>query len=135
MKLCNELMPVLHQLQSQGATVYTYTPIDDREYHSLFWLENGRVLNIQPNTRRHYKFARDRFDLGVSYVPSIENGSGCGLTQDRYDTGTPAAELLSFRNRPTWVHGVQNYKSMAALIKDHRPLEFFELDANGEKKE
>ena len=79
MNLCDELMPVLNQLHSDGATVYTFEPLSGNEYTSLFWFENGRVLNIQPNTWRNERYNRDCFNIGVCYIPSSENGSGCGL--------------------------------------------------------
>lgn len=121
-----ELRPVLHQLISEGYEVYTYTP-SYGEINSLFWYENGRVLNIQPNSWRNDRYARDRFDLGVSYRPSTKNGSGCGLTQDIHDTGTPAAELLQHRTRRAWVHGIENYTGMDEYIKDHRPLDYWKI--------
>lgn len=124
--ISEELRPVLEQLVSEGYEVWTYTP-SYGEINSLFWYENGRVLNIQPNSWRNDRYARDRFDLGVSYKPSHENGSGCGLTQDIHDTGTPAAELLQHRTRPTWVRGIENYSSIEAKIKDTRPLDFWRI--------
>ena len=130
MKLCPELMPVLRQLQAEGYEVYTYKPLCGNEYHSLFWFEAGRVLNIQPNTWRNERYARDVFDIGVSYIPSRENGSGCGLSSD--DCGTSASELLKYRHNQTWVRGVKNYRDMAHYLKDGLRISKALLNSNGE---
>jgi hypothetical protein len=127
--LCAELMPILNQLQAEGYDVYTYQN-NKNELTSLYWFENGRILNIQSSTWRDARYARDRFNLGVSYIPSREHGSGCGLS-DEYETGTPASELLRFRKSPTWVRGITNYKSMQDFLKRETVLKFSKLDANG----
>jgi hypothetical protein len=126
-KISPELKPVLEQLQAEGFKVYTYNcnSNKDKEINSLYWYENGRVLNIQPNSWRDEKYARDRFNLSVSYIPSCENGSGCGLSL--FDTGDTANDVLSFRERPTWVRGVENYKSMEHFLKRETILEFYEI--------
>ena len=119
-----ELKPVLDQLHSEGIEVYTYMT-DSDEVNSLFWFENGRVLNIQPSLWRNERYARDSFNIGVSYVPSHKNGSGCGLSND--DCGTSAEDLLSYRKNPTWVHGSLNYGSMEYYLKKQIVLEYYEI--------
>jgi len=130
-KIASELIPVIKQLQSEGFKVYSYNTFSEpsREIDSLFWFENGRVLNIQPNTWRNKNYCPDRYDLSVSYIPSRENGSGCGLTRDGYNnTGVSCAEVLNFRNVTTWIHGAQNYKSMDEYLKRETVLKFFEIE-------
>ena len=96
------------------------------EINSLFWFENGRVLNIQPSSWRNNRYARDRFNIGVSYVPSQKNGSGCRLSNDDI-----ADDLLKYRTAPTWVRGVTNYKNIAQLIKRDYPLVFHKFNSDG----
>ena len=123
-----ELLPVLQQLQQEGFDVYAYeTDWYGGEINSLYWFENGRVLNIQPSSWRNQRYARDRFNIGVSYVPSRENGSGCGLSGD--NTGTPAADLLRYRKHPTWVKGATNYRDMQHFLK--RDLKFRKFTSAG----
>jgi len=133
--LCDDLMPVLKQLQSEGLEVYSYTSMDMRQRgtatKSLYWFENGCVLNIQPDEFGWY------YNLGVSYIPSSANGSGCRLTHaDGYGyhpEGVRADEVLKFRNAATWVRGAQNYKSMEHFLKEQSKfvLKFAKLDADG----
>lgn len=115
-KLHTDLQPVFQQLRNEGKEVYTYTP-SIGEVKSLFWFENGRVLNIQPDTMRG-------FNLSVSYVPSVQNGSGCQLSEDY---GMRAEDVLKFRNAATWVSGVTHYKNMAQFLKGQTVLKWFEL--------
>lgn len=129
-KISPELLPVLSQLQDEGFEVYAYT--DDRysgEINSLFWYENGRVLDVQPNQWRS-RSNRDHFDIGVEYVPSSANGSGSRLSND--DTGVRAEDLLKYRKRSTWNFGYRNFKSMADFIKAHRPLTYRKFNRAGE---
>lgn len=127
-QIAPELIPVLKKLQEEGLKVYTYTCDRLNEIHSLYWFENGRVLNIQPNTWRN-KYSPDRYDIGVSYIPSHINGSGCSLNYNNNDLGCSTSELLSFRNLPTWVRGVTNYKSMDEFLKKQvGVLKFYELE-------
>lgn len=132
MKLCDELMPVLRQLQSEGFDVYTYTTQYNppKEYHSLYWFEDGRLLNIQPSTWRNERYNRDLFFIGVSYIPSQQNGSGCSLMGDN-DWGLSACDLLKYRREPTWVRGVKNYRDMSDFLKRETILKFCKLDSNG----
>ncbi len=131
-KLCPELMPVLRQLQREGFEVYTYTcsSCPKHEYASLYWFEGGRVLNIQPNISRNERYWRDVFNIGVSYIPSQHNGSGCGLSPR---DGIPADELLKHRHKPTWVSGVMNYASMQSFLRNEKVLDFFRLNEKGER--
>lgn len=129
-QLSPELMPVLNQLQAEGREVYAYeTDNYGGEINSLYWYENGRVLNIQPNSWRNQRYARNRFNIGVSYRPSHENGSGCGLNDD--DTGTGAESLLEHRAKPTWVKGAMNYRSIEQFIENDRPLVFRKFNTAG----
>ena len=130
-----ELMPVLEQLIDEGYTVYTYVSATGRgeaELNSLYWYENGRVLDIQPNTWRN-RYERDRYNLSVSYKPSRENGSGCRLAGE--DTGSAAADLLKFRQYPTWVHrkhkDPENYKGIDGHIKDFDIFTWYTLNRDG----
>jgi len=128
-KISEELKPVLKQLQDEGFKVYTYSVSyePEREINSLYWFENGRILNIQPSSWRHERYARDRFNIGVSYIPSRENGSGCGLSDD--DCGTSAENLLKYRKSPTWVRGIINYESMENFLKrESNTLKFYEIE-------
>lgn len=126
--ISKELEPVLKQLQSEGYEVYTYSVSyePEREINSLYWFENGRILNIQPSSWRNERYARDRFNIGVSYIPSTQNGSGCGLSND--DCGTSAENLLSYRKSPTWVNGVRNYSSMENFLKKENVLKFYKIE-------
>lgn len=126
-KIANELQPVYKQLRSEGYEVYTYTSQSNKneEIHSLYWFENGRVLNIQPSSWYNARYARNCFNLSVSYIPSQENGTGCGLSTS--DIGTPAEELLLFRNKPTWVRGATNYKSMEHFLQLEKVLKFHKI--------
>lgn len=130
--ICPELKPVLDQLHAEGFDVYTYdSSSSPDEITSLFWYENGRVMNIHPTHWRNSRYARDLFSLGVSYKPTTTNGSGCGLSPE--DTmGTPAAELLKYRTLPTWVRGVANYDNIEQKIKDSRPLNFWKIEIEKE---
>lgn len=130
MKLCPELMPILKQLQSEGYKVYTYKPNEGGEYHSLFWFEGGRVLDIQPTQWRNARSNRDSFRIGTQYVPSAMNGSGCLLSA--HDNPTPADSLLGYRREPTWVSGVQNYKSMEHYLKSGFMMKKILLNEKGE---
>ena len=132
-KLSPELMPVLTQLQSEGLDVYAYeTDSYAGEINSLFWFENGRVLNIQPTTWRRSKYNRDCFTIGVSYVPSQGNGSGCGLVDQKDEgMGLSAADLLKYRKVSTWVRGVTNYQNIEQFIKRDRPLVFHKFNSDG----
>lgn len=121
-KIKEELKPVVLRLQSEGIAVYTYTceskqnkPID-----SLYWYDDKqkRVLNIQPEYFGGY-------NLGVSYIPSRSNGSGCGLSPE---DGTDADSILRYRDYPTWVNGVWHYKSIEDFIKRQTVLTFYKLD-------
>lgn len=128
-KISEELKPVLKQLQNEGFEVYTYSVSyePEREINSLYWFENGRILNIQPSSWRHERYARDRFNIGVSYVPSRKNGTGCGLSAE--DCGTPAENLLKYRKYPTWVNGSPNYDSMEKFLKrESNVLEFYKIE-------
>lgn len=130
--ISTELLPVLQQLQKEGFEVYAYeTDRYQGEINSLYWFENGRVLNIQPNEWRRERYSRDRFDIGVSYIPSSQNGSGCGLSREYYDTGTPAAELLKFRTYPTWVKGAVNYRNIDHYLKRENVLKFRKFTTDG----
>lgn len=130
-KLCPQLMPVLHQLQREGFTVYTYQN-NKRELESLFWYENGRVLNIQADMWRSPVFP-DSFNLSVSYVPSERNGSGCRLSDD---DGVRAGDALKYRNSYTWVRGAVNYKSMQQFLDGRgSALKYAELDSDGYLKD
>lgn len=133
-KVAIELMPVLNQLQSEGFKVYSYDykVSAGEEITGLFWYENGRVLDIQGNSWRHARYARDRFNLSTEYFPSSSNGSGCCLSiqaDGSNDTGVNASDALNFRNNRTWVKGYTNYPSMESYLK-RRP-EFKELDSEG----
>lgn len=133
-KVAPELMPVLNQLQAEGFKVYSYdySSCEGEEITGLFWYENGRVLDIQGNSWRHFRYARDRFNLSTEYFPSSSNGSGCCLSiqpDGSYNTGVMASDVLKFRNYPTWVKSYTNYPSMESYLKK-RP-EFKELDSNG----
>src|SRR5574338_1452521 len=103
----DDLVPVVMALQAEGIEVYTYTCMSNRgqPVNSLYWYDNKnhRVLNIQPNYFGGY-------NLSVSYVPSYLNGSGCGLSSR---DGIDADSILQYRDYPTWVKGIQNYKDMA----------------------
>ena len=130
MKVAAELKPVYDQLKKDGIRVYSYThsrSTDDDEITSLYWHDGTRVMNIQPSTWRNSRYNRDCFQIGVSYYPSTKNGSGCGLSHEVHDAGTPASELLKFRNAPTWVSGITNYKNMEAYLKRETVLKFFEV--------
>jgi hypothetical protein len=126
-KIAPELKPVLEVLLNEGREVYTYSQgVDHGEITSLFWYENCRVLVIQPSSWRNYNYARDRFSLGVCYCPSSQNGSGCGLSPE--DTqGTPAQDLLNYRDVTTWVRGITNYRSMSDYLTHNTILEYFLL--------
>jgi hypothetical protein len=130
MQVSKELLPILQQLIDEGYTVYSYAPYYGDEINSLYWYEGERVLNIQPSTWRNARYARDRFEIGVSYKPSYENGCGCGLSP--HEDGTIAADLLRYRFKPTWVRGVKNYDSIKQNIRDNAPLEFHKLNKRGE---
>ena len=128
-KVAEELMPVLKQLQSEGIKVYSYNydSLKNEEITGLFWYENGRMLNIQGSSWRNFRYARDRFELGVSYIPSRENGSGCGLSP--HECGVCACDILKYRKYPTWVKRIENFKSIDHFLKT-RP-EFKEIDSTG----
>jgi hypothetical protein len=128
MKIAPELKPILDQLHKEGHKVYTYeSDWHGGEINSLFWFEGGRVLNIQPTTWFNHKHLRDVYRLGVCYIPSRKNGSGCGLSpEDGF--GTSASEILKYRNALTWVRGVKNYPSMEAYLKKQTILKYFEVE-------
>jgi len=133
-KVAPELMPVLNQLQKEGYTVYSYdySSCNGQEITGLFWYENGRVLDIQGNSWRNARYARDRFNLSTEYFPSRTNGSGCCLSiqaDGSNDTGVNASDVLNFRNNRTWVNGYTDYSSMESYLKN-RP-EFKPLDSDG----
>lgn len=116
-KVCNELMPVLEQLLNEGHGVYSYDYgiCANDEITGLFWYEGGRVLDIQGSTWRNEKYNRDCFTIGVCYVPSHENGSGCGLIDNSW--GISAEDLLKYRHEKTWVKGITNYKHMGEFLR------------------
>ena len=123
-----ELLPVAKQLQAEGFTLYTYNVefAPHTEINSIYWFENGRVLNIQPSSWRNTRYNRDCFNLSVSYIPSHKHGSGCGLSPDGW--GTSADSILNFRKYPTWVNGIWNYKDMEHFVK-LAGLEFYEIES------
>ena len=96
-----------------------------KEHFYLFWFENGRVLNIQPSD----SYVVWGYRIGVSYIPSRENGSGCDLSG--YE-GVRPEYLLTFRNAQTWVRGAKNYKSMTHFLEKNTILKWFPFDENGE---
>ena len=79
--IAEELKPIYEQLKKEGYEIYTYTCNSNKnnEITSLYWYENNRVLNIQPSTWYNFQYNRDCFNIGVSYIPTRENGSGCLL--------------------------------------------------------
>ena len=128
MKLNNNLMPLLKRLKQEGYAVYTYTSQSlqqrNEEYNSLYWYENGRVLNVQKDYFGGY-------NLGVSYVPVAKsgNGNGCRLSPDY---GVHPDEILKYRKEVTWVKGVTNYRDIKQFIKKEKAgLIFIELDEEG----
>lgn len=116
----SDLLPIVKELQSQGIDVYTYTcdSKQDKPVDSLYWYDGIRVLNIQPEYFGGY-------NLGVSYKPSMENGSGCRLSPNY---GTDADSILSYSQTPTWVRGVWNYSSMEDFLKREKILTFYKLE-------
>ena len=78
--ITEELIPVYKQLKSEGHKVYSYHThytnlVGGGEIHSLYWYENGRILDIQPSTWRN-KYNRDCYHLSTAYIPNGETGSG-----------------------------------------------------------
>lgn len=127
-KIAPELKEVLRQLISEGKEVYSYTQGCERrgEITSLFWWEGNRMLDIQPSSWYHSEYARDRFNLGVDYVPDRHTGSGCRLSPEK-GMGTPASELLKYRNKPTWVRGAKHWKSLEDWLKHQTVLDWFQV--------
>ena len=130
-QIAEALKPVYDQLVSEGFDVYTYTcesnknnPID-----SLYWYENGRVLNIQASQWYNKNYNPDCFFLYTSYIPSSDNGSGCRLTNDDNNNwGFSAANLLELRKYPTWVRGIKNYSSMDHFLSGEKILHFHKVE-------
>lgn len=129
-----ELKPIALQLQAEGYTLYTYTcesKENKNEINSFWWFENGRVLQIQPNSWYNQRYNRDCFNLSVSYIPSHQNGSSCGLSNDNNE-GVTADKLLSFRKYPTWVKGSVNYTSIEDYLRKQTVLTWYEIEKIGE---
>jgi hypothetical protein len=123
-KIAIELQPVYNQLVSEGFEVYTYDNHTD-EISSLYWYENGRVLDIQPSIwRRSYN--PDLYNLGVSYIPSSSTGSGCRLSPEN-GMGTAAEDLLKYRHEATWVRDAKHYTSMVHFLKGEKVLNFYQI--------
>jgi hypothetical protein len=127
-KIAEELKPIYEQLKNEGFEVYSYTceSNKDNEITSFYWYENGRVLNIQPSTWYNSRYNRDCFHISVSYIPSTQNGSGCGLSESNW--GIMAEDLLNHRNIPTWVNRIENYKSMDDFLKRETILKFHKVE-------
>jgi len=111
-----ELQEVYEQLKNEGFEVYTYTCESNKneEITSLYWFENGRVLDIQPSSWYNKKYNSDCFNLSVAYFPSRENGSGYLLSPS--DWGMMAKDLLKYRKNRALVNSI-NYTSMENFLK------------------
>lgn len=113
------LIPVYEQLKQEGYDIYTF----DSKYYprkaitSVYWYENGRILDIQRGEFSAYK-------LYTAYIPTEINGSGCKLA-----VNSDPLNLLQYRNipLPDWIRGVRNYKSGPHFISKQVVLEWFEI--------
>jgi len=129
-QIAQELIPVLKQLQNEGFKVYSYKTLSnpEKEVDSLYWFEKGRILNIYPSVWKS-EHNKNCYFIGVDYIPSAQNGSGCRLNNDDNNNwGFPASHLLEFRNIGTWVRDVKNYNSMEHFLKKETILKFYELE-------
>lgn len=82
MKIQAELQPIVDYLKNEKnvTEIFGFDAHFTKEFNCLFWYYNGKVFNIQTNSWYNSKYANDRFDVGLSIVPSHEFGSGVGIS-------------------------------------------------------
>lgn len=126
-KAHENILEVVKKLQSEGFELWTFET-DRNKILSFYWYENGRVLNINPDTvLRGYCW-----NFGTSYYPSIKNGTGCALT-DRthhgyWDEWITLEHFEKLRKIATWVRNIKNYSSMEDFLKNQKILKWYLVD-------
>lgn len=116
-----ELKPIYNYLKDKGYQVFGFAAHGPHIINCLFWYHNGKVFNIQTNTRYRPIYADDLFDFGISFIPSREYGSGVTLY-----AGVSAADIFNNiekyyqtppKNYNYPLGAIKHYKNMEAYLK------------------